>query len=121
MYAQISLEQSLRNGRLATPDEADGETRRVEEQAMQSSLLGLSRTWPHDSHEQVCPYPIVMNRSQLDRVETIHMLLDRAITNIIERWWADHEARFPERMPLEQYEENTLRVRKRISNLIAFG
>ncbi|KAL9607202.1 MAG: hypothetical protein Q9167_007862, partial [Letrouitia subvulpina] len=49
-----------------------------------------------------------MSQQQLDELKEFHRLLDLALVNIVERWWRDKEARFPERMPLERHEEEVL-------------
>jgi hypothetical protein len=40
----------------------------------------------------------------------LHEALVLAITNIVERWWTDIDAKLPQRMPLEPQEEDLLRV-----------
>jgi hypothetical protein len=42
----------------------------------------------------------------------LHEALTAGITDIVERWWTDPEARFPERMPLEKQEKDLLKVSK---------
>ena len=53
---------------------------------------------------------MVVPQKQLDDLEEFHKLLNSAVTNIVERWWTDQEARFPERVPIERLEEGILRV-----------
>ena len=109
-YGQASLVLSQEAGKLVAAETADPKARSRDVNDMQASLLSSSPQWPSDSYRQGCPYPIVVNQSQLHDVEILHTLLTSALTNIVERWWSDRERRFPERMPLERYEEDVLRV-----------
>lgn len=107
---QISLGQSRRAGKLAAAAEADEDTREADLIAMRKSLLSICPVWPHDHYQRACPYPMVVPQLQLVKIEEIHRILSSAITNIVERWWIDEEAQFPQRMPLEKHEEEVLRV-----------
>ena len=110
---QVSLGRSLEAGELVIAAKAGKETQIADFKAMQSSLLSSSQTWPDDTYRQGCPYPMLVPQSHLDSLEVFHALLTAAIVNIVERWWNDKEARFPERMPLERHEEDILRVSSR--------
>ena len=113
---QISLGSSLEAGELVTAAKAGEEAQVADLNAMQSSLLSSSPTWPYDTYRQGCSCPMLVPQSHVYGVEELHTLLTSAITNIVERWWIDKEARFPERMPLESYEEDILRVSPDISS-----
>lgn len=75
-----------------------------------SKLHECSSSWPTGSAEASCPYPVIITQRHQDDVKNLHSALNLAITDIIERWWTDEEAQFPRRMPLEQEEEELLRV-----------
>ena len=107
---QISLGQSRQAGELVAAAEANEDTREADLNAMRKCLLSICPVWPHDDHQRACPYPMVVPQSQLFEIEEIHRLLSSAITNIVERWWTDEEAHFPQRMPLEKHEEEVLMV-----------
>jgi hypothetical protein len=83
-----------------------------EHQRLQTSLLRLcpSHVWYNGSHDACCPRPILVTQQHQDQLLALHTALVAAITDIIERWWTDSEARFPERMPLAEAEEELLRV-----------
>ena len=108
---QVSLGMSVQAGKLVDAEKAPEETRMADFRTMQASLLSSCSEWLSNTRLQGCPYPMVVPQPQLDSLGTLHTLLCSAITNIVERWWTDEEARFPERMPLESYEEDVLRVR----------
>ena len=107
---QISFGLSVQAGELVPAENAGEETWLKDQKGLRASLLSSASEWPRDTYLQGCPYPMVVPKRQLDDLETLHSLLNSAIINIVERWWTDAEARFPERMPLEAHEEDVLRV-----------
>lgn len=109
-YSQISLGQSVRKGSFAVADQTDEGILQKDMEAMQQSLLHSSCAWPEYTYKKGSPFPILMNKIQMDRVEALHNLLAKAITNIVERWWSDVAAKFPQRMPLTPCEEDILQV-----------
>ncbi|KAI9046321.1 uncharacterized protein KD926_004159 [Aspergillus affinis] len=82
-----------------------------ENDALQARLLRLcsSHLWPHDSHDAACPRPILWAPQHQEQLATLHTALATALTDVVERWWVDSEAKFPARMPLEKAEEDMLR------------
>ena len=58
---------------------------------------------------RVSPHVIAIPESKLAQFERLHSILARALQDIVERWFADKDARFPERMPVEPREEKILR------------
>ena len=110
-FRQLSLGLTRRTSRLVTVEDVDGEVREADYNELQHNLHSLSPVWPHAFDVKACPHPLIVPQSQLFRLEKLHQLLSSAITNIVERWWSDEEARFPDRMPLEPIEEEILKVR----------
>ncbi len=110
IYRQISLQLSHETGEIVGAEKAGEKMQNEESKAMQTSLLSSSPTWIQDTHCQFSPFPIVVTKQKLQILDDLHDLLTTAIVNIVERWWTDKEARFPERMPIEQYEGDLLRV-----------
>ncbi|KAI4219789.1 MAG: hypothetical protein LQ349_008255, partial [Xanthoria aureola] len=108
-FRQLSLGLTRRTGRQVTVENANGEAREADYNELQDHLHALSPVWPHAFDIKACPHPLIVTQSQLFRLEKVHQLLSSAITNIIERWFSDGEARFPDRMPLEPLEEDTLK------------
>ncbi|KAJ9316144.1 hypothetical protein C8Q69DRAFT_410191 [Paecilomyces variotii] len=76
-----------------------------------SELLKISprETWSGDAHLKSVPYPILGTEIHQRQLSTLSDALVLAITDIVERWWTDPAARFPERMPIEPVEEELLR------------
>lgn len=80
--------------------------------AVQESLLGFSTadSWHKSALTAFVPRPILVSSEHKRRINELNDALVSAITDIVERWWTDTEARFPDRMPLETAEEDLLRV-----------
>lgn len=96
----------------STPEGPDEARDLADWQALQSALLRLcpAKTWYKDSQSTCLPRPVLVTREHQRQVTEVHTALVLAITDIVERWWADADARFPERMPLQTKEEDLLRV-----------
>lgn len=59
--------------------------------------------------QRMSPFNICITRQFARTLESVHRLLDRALVDIVERWFSDTKADFPSRMPLEPHEEEVLR------------
>ncbi|KAJ4257492.1 hypothetical protein NW762_008616 [Fusarium torreyae] len=81
-----------------------------EEAHLQETVLKLcpADLWHHGSYASGCPRPVLVERHHQVQMRNLHEALTAAITDIVQRWWSDTEARFPERMPLEAEEEELL-------------
>lgn len=104
---------SLNNGEyepVASYD-AKNATYLQDQQALQESLVQLcpAKTWYKNARMACCPRPILFTSSHQRKWSELHEALVLAITDIVERWWTDPAAHFPERMPLEPEEEDLLR------------
>lgn len=99
-------------GKTVEARNADPSLRGKEKLLLESNLLDQysEKSWPKQVHRAVCPQPILWHSPHEKQVQVLHEALVLVITNIAERWRVDDEARFPERMPLEPYEEELLRV-----------
>ena len=75
-----------------------------------SRLKGCSSSWPAGSLGASCPHPVLITARHHEELSELHRALNSAIEDIIERWWSDEQAQFPQRMPLEPGEEDLLRV-----------
>ncbi|KAI0538237.1 hypothetical protein GGR58DRAFT_513208 [Xylaria digitata] len=65
--------------------------------------------WPKGSYRAVCPHPILITEDHWRQAMELSEALTTAITDIVDRWWSDPQARFFERMPLKREEEDLLR------------
>lgn len=92
--------------------DADKATYAQEHRAAKSGLLDLcpAKMWHNSSYSTFCPRPILITQQHQQTLKDLHSGLVLALTDIVERWWTDAEARFPERMPLESKEEALLQV-----------
>lgn len=83
-----------------------------EHELLQARILQLcpAHIWYHGSNELSCPRPILVKPQHQEQLSRLHNALVVAIADIVQRWWADPDARFPDRMPLASQEEQLLRV-----------
>lgn len=90
----------------------DATTYARDEAMQQDTVLGLcaANIWPKGSYAAGCPRPILVAEHHQQQMQGIHEALTIAIIDVVQRWWADADARFPERMPLEKEEEDILQV-----------
>lgn len=66
--------------------------------------------WPHDSHLLGCPRPILVSERHRQQLIYLNTALVAAMNDIVPRWWKDKDAKFHERMPLTEEEEDLLQV-----------
>ncbi|KAF4331646.1 hypothetical protein FBEOM_14596 [Fusarium beomiforme] len=59
--------------------------------------------------ERISPHVIAVSDPLFSRLEQLHILLGRVFIDIVDRWFTDEQARFPERMPLDPSEEELLK------------
>ncbi|KAF7363696.1 Circularly permuted ATP-grasp type 2 [Mycena sanguinolenta] len=111
LLRQISLSQSKSNSQLTHPSETDSCLRKHEKLRLEASLEASCQrsAWPKGSHLSCSPHPILITSQHDTAMRAIHEALTLAIASIVERWWTDTEADFPQRMPLEPGEEALLR------------
>ncbi|CAI7633937.1 unnamed protein product [Penicillium glandicola] len=74
-----------------------------------SRLKTCSSSWPAGSLNATSPHPVLITQRHHEELYELHRALNLAIEDIIERWWTDEQAQFPQRMPLEPGEEDLLR------------
>ncbi|KAJ4069925.1 hypothetical protein NW756_002251 [Fusarium oxysporum] len=81
-----------------------------EEARFQEKLLNLcpANLWPKASYMTGCPRPVLVGQYHQQQLKDLHEALTAAITDVVQRWWSDKDAGFPERMPLEDKEEELL-------------
>lgn len=89
-----------------------------EDRALQATIQRLcpAHLWYKGSHKASCPRPILVTAQHQEQLSRLQNALAVAITNIVERWWTDSDAKFPDRMPLEKQEEDLLKVRTPLWN-----
>ncbi|KAK2766866.1 hypothetical protein FQN54_006180 [Arachnomyces sp. PD_36] len=116
-FRQVSL--SSRDGSpwdepTDTYPKADSEE---QEKKYQSTLLRLMPrlSWPEGLYLASCHNPIAITQNHQRQLVELHDALTAAIIDIVERWWTDASARFPERMPLEPQEEDLLQWMQKLS------
>ncbi|GAB0138055.1 hypothetical protein EsDP_00006302 [Epichloe bromicola] len=88
----------------------DASTYVREHEEFQRALLRVcpAKVWPKSCNVSACPRPVLMGEHHQQQLSEVHEALTVAVTDIVQRWWSDAGARFPERMPLEAQEEDLL-------------
>lgn len=107
---QISLSLSVEQDVVANATSCSQQRERRDLEIVRQSIQQqLGGPLPFNLHERHPPYNICMTSAFASHVKDAHVLLDKALVDIVERWFTDEEASFPARMPLEKHEEELLR------------
>ncbi|KAI0487215.1 hypothetical protein F4859DRAFT_525405 [Xylaria cf. heliscus] len=82
-----------------------------EHDGFQATLISKcpSYLWPKGSYRAACAHPILVTGYHEKQIIELSRVLTSAVNDIVERWWSDQEARFFERMPLKEEEEQLLK------------
>lgn len=109
---QIHINPSSNNYELVLESKIDTEAYAKEEQVYQGALLRdcPSQLWYNETYTTGCPRPILVGSHHERQMRDLHEALTIAISDIIDRWWSDGDARLWERMPLNEDEEDLLKV-----------
>ena len=77
---------------------------------VQQRLYDVLREWPLGWAVKVTPNQLYLPGSIILHLSKLQAALSKALRSIVERWFTDVNARFPERLVLEEHEELLLRV-----------
>lgn len=107
---QFDLPESVRQGRcvpvsLATLSDAQ----------MQQDFDRLRAVTEENPFERLRSFPVptaqmFFHPSFIAQIKALQMALVKASTDIVDRWFSDEAAKFTQRMPLDSYEEDLLKV-----------
>jgi hypothetical protein len=113
-FMQIHLGRGSKGYEEVSTVQAQGNFYLWENQTMEAALMRLCppRLWPHASYQNSCPRPILVNLRHEMMLRELNTALTLSLTDIVDRWWSDKAAKFPQRMPLELIEEGLLKVRE---------
>ena len=107
---QISVSLSVERGAIAPAALTSPDRRGKDLQSVRNAVLEEhGGPIAANLHERHPPFNICISERFVSHVREIHRLLDRALVDIVERWFSDKDADFPNRMPLEKHEEDLLR------------
>ncbi|KAK4124711.1 hypothetical protein N657DRAFT_615634 [Parathielavia appendiculata] len=108
---QVSLAASTSDGIFVSPEDAGQDTRIMETKCFREALLRNTAPYGQVPKNAVRlnPHPAVIPKKFLENLNLFHEALTIALVDIINRWWTDKEADFPNRMPLEPRVESLLR------------
>ncbi|EED14627.1 hypothetical protein TSTA_041060 [Talaromyces stipitatus ATCC 10500] len=107
---QVSLSLSVERNAIAPATCANKSRLERDLQAVREHVEAFfaSASIPIPIHHRMSPFNICITQEFAQKLEVIHRLLDRALVDIVERWFTDKQADFPSRMPLEPHEEEVL-------------
>ncbi|ESZ90463.1 hypothetical protein SBOR_9157 [Sclerotinia borealis F-4128] len=110
LLQQVHVRPGPRSNQLVTEYNVDNSVYVQEHEKFQNCLLQRcpADLWPAEAYQTACPRPIFIHKRHQQRLRDLHDALTAAITDIVERWWTDKDARFPDRMPLKKQEEDLL-------------
>ncbi|TGO83537.1 hypothetical protein BPOR_0630g00060 [Botrytis porri] len=111
LFQQVRIRPEAGSHQLVQECNSEETVHVQEQEKFEDSLLQRcpAYLWPGNSYQKACPRPILIEKKHQKQLEDLHEALTISITDIVERWWTDQDARFSDRMPLERKEENLLR------------
>lgn len=114
-FMQIHLERGPNGFQEVSTVQAQPSLYQWENESMVAKLMRLCppRLWPHGSYNNSCPRPILVNIRHELMLSELHTALTLSLTDIVDRWWSDKAAKFPDRMPLNFMEAAVVKVSKR--------
>ncbi|KAF4459727.1 hypothetical protein FALBO_13512 [Fusarium albosuccineum] len=108
---QISVSRSTEEN-LIVPAHRSGLSRRAKELAIlreQIDIDARGAKMANGLFGRLSPHAIAISDSKLSQLERLHVLLGRAVIDLVNRWFTDEAANLPARMPLNPAEELLLR------------
>lgn len=111
LSSQFAVLSSVERGMVVPSIETTLEERKEDEARLRPKLAEVLPKWPFNWDKRTPPCHIFVPPSALRMLQNLNSALTKASLNIIERWFLDYDAKFPERMPLTSAEERLLRVR----------
>jgi hypothetical protein len=111
----VSVAASIAAGRPVAMTDVDHESQLAERAAfLEAMQLRDEDGKPNEFVEKflsgVSAGQFCVSRRHVERVERFHAVFDRAIVDLVERWYSDEKRALPARMPLMENEEKILRV-----------
>jgi hypothetical protein len=106
----VSLLGSIRAGK-PIPGKDVGREQDAEDRKILLSAMPDNAQLRSYSLEVIMPGShFYVRREHYAYIQELHLALDKAVTDIVERWYSDEKAGFPARMPLSENEDKLLRV-----------
>ncbi|KAL4763998.1 uncharacterized protein BDW70DRAFT_171600 [Aspergillus foveolatus] len=97
-------------GRPVPAIDAKKRDRSSEAEAYRRLIPSMHQPGYNPKEETLSPHPVLTDKSFLVRMRYTHDALVKAVVNIVDRWWADTDANFPARLPLEKHVEEVLQI-----------
>jgi len=107
----VSLMGSVRAGKLVPIAEPDTEEQLKDREIFVAAITaGAEGSEPFKLDKWISAGQFYVTKDHYGRVKYLHDTLDKAVTDIVERWYSDEEALFTARMPFRENEDKLLRV-----------
>lgn len=107
----VSLLGSIRAGQPIPMNDVDLEQAEEDRQTVLRSMPKLEHFKSYNMDIIMPGSHFYVHRQHLQHTQDLHVALDKAVTDIVERWYSDDKGGFPKRMPLRANEEKFLQVR----------
>lgn len=107
---QIDVLESIRQGRPVASVVRPSDVASRDTLLVHDALAKVLTVWPFSVDSRVFAGHVFLPRAHVGLLRDLQGALSRAITNILERWLGDADTNFPSMMPLEEHEENLIRV-----------
>ncbi|GKU05737.1 hypothetical protein FLAG1_09051 [Fusarium langsethiae] len=108
---QVSVSRSTEEKRLI-PAYCSSLTRRAKElEILRKTILADAKgtELAFGIQSRFSPHAVAVSDTLYSRLTQLHVLLGRVFVDIVDRWFTDESARFPERMPLDPSEESLVK------------
>ena len=107
---QIAVLESIRQGTPVLSTAQPIKHQNADTLRVQEAMSGTLSLWPADVIHRIPPSHIFLPQHHVEQLGRIPGPLNKALTDIVERWTTDLEANFPSKVPLESHEEQLLKV-----------
>lgn len=106
---QISVSLTLQRNPIAPASSVSPQRCQRERKLLFEDILQRNgEPMAFNAQTRMPPFNICISDHFANHVRLLHQALDKALVDIVQRWYADEEASFPKRMPLEKHEEELL-------------
>ncbi|OIW24938.1 hypothetical protein CONLIGDRAFT_684835 [Coniochaeta ligniaria NRRL 30616] len=105
----VSLMGSIRAGKPISTTDVKSEQQLKDRRDFLAVVAENSKSKPYNMDQFMSAGQFYFSQEHYNRVEELHAALDKATSDIVDRWYSDEKAAFPARMPLRANEDNILR------------
>jgi hypothetical protein len=106
----VSIMGSIRAGKPVPMTDVESEQQLTDHQDFLAAVTDSPMSKPYNMGQFMSSGKFYFTREHFNTVEELHTALNKATSDIVERWYNDEKAAFPARMPLKDNEDKILRV-----------